>query len=48
MMRRTILAATMAAALGLTAAPALAANGVTPVSPKAGASVPAGERPRSR
>ena len=44
-MRRHILAATMAAALGLSAAPALAANGVKPIAPKAGSSVPAGKRP---
>jgi hypothetical protein len=44
MMRRLVPPA-VAAALALLAAPALAANGVTPISPKQGDSVPAAKRP---
>jgi hypothetical protein len=43
-MRRLIVPAALAAVL-LTAAPALAKNGVTPISPKKGDSVPVGSRP---
>ncbi|MFL5833837.1 MAG: hypothetical protein ACJ76B_07635 [Solirubrobacterales bacterium] len=35
----------MLAALALSASPALAVNGVTPIAPKAGDTVPAGKRP---
>jgi hypothetical protein len=43
-MRRLIIPAALAA-LALSASPALAKNGVTPISPKQGDSVPAGKRP---
>ena len=43
-MRRLIVPAALAA-LALSAAPALAKNGVTPISPQAGDSIPAGKRP---
>jgi hypothetical protein len=43
-MRRLVIPAVLAA-LALSASPALAKNGVSPVSPKRGDSVPAGKRP---
>ena len=44
-MRRLIIPAVVLATLALSASPALAKNGVTPISPKQGDSVPARERP---
>ena len=43
-MRRLTVPAALAA-LALSAAPALAKHGVTPISPQAGDSIPAGKRP---
>jgi hypothetical protein len=44
-MSRGLLAPAVVAVLALAAAPAFAANGVTPISPKRGDAVPAGKRP---
>jgi hypothetical protein len=44
-MSRGFLAPAVVAVLALAAAPAFAANGVTPISPKRGDAVPAGKRP---
>jgi hypothetical protein len=44
-MSRGLLAPAVVAVLALAAAPAFAANGVTPISPKPGDAVPAGKRP---
>jgi hypothetical protein len=45
MTRRLVLPVVAATALALLATPAFAANGVTPISPKQGDSVPAAKRP---
>ena len=44
-MSRGLLAPAVVAILAVAAAPAFAANGVTPISPKQGDAVPAGKRP---
>ena len=44
-MLRRLVPPAVVAALALAAAPAFAANGVTPISPKRGDAVPAGKRP---